>query len=148
MVVMLLALGGCSADEGRIPPRGEPTAASGGSTRQVVADWDDVEAAVNLAVSQSQSAILEARNDKDKGDRCKWYTLLTIREETGTLEVCREGEGPPLEGKPEALVIKAKLGPTGDSNYEKMLLDFVEQRLKALVGDKVAPIPDPWGINR
>jgi hypothetical protein len=150
LLIVVLALLGACADVGSLPPPGEPTVASGGSTRRVTADWDDVHAAVDLAVSQSQTAMLRqrARGGGGGADRCTVYDLLTIRDDTGILEICREREGPPLTDQPESLLITARIGAAGDANYERMLLDYLEKRLTQLIGDKAAPVPDPFGYNR
>jgi hypothetical protein len=147
LLIVVAGLLSACADVGSLPPPGEPTVASGGSTRRVTADWDDVHAAVDLAVSQSQAAMLGQR-DRGGADRCTVYDLLTIRDDTGILEICREREGPPVTDRPEPLVITARIGAAGDANYEKMLLDYLEKRLTQLIGDKAAPVPDPFGYNR
>ncbi len=134
---------------GYLPSRGAP---SDGTTGRVDADWDDVDAAVDIAVSQAECGFEEWHDDRASGDRRRWYVLQTIREERATLEIRREragapaAAGPTAEG-PEPLVIFCKVGDSGDAKYEALIISLIADRLTALKGDRTAPIPSPWGIN-
>ncbi len=149
---------GAGRAEGLLDPPGAPTGPTG-TVRQVVADWDDVEAAVDIAVSRAQCGYLEWHSDRKWGgsggpvergpDRRRWYTLLTIRGAEVMLEITRDAEGGavPLIGSPEAMTIRCRVGPEGDANYEALLVGYLAERLEELKGNKAVPIVDPWGIN-
>jgi len=124
----------------------------------MLADWDDIEAAVDLAVSRSQCGYLEWHSDKPGGgsplpdpeypDRRRWYTLLTIRDAQVLLDIRRDSSQPPSRDAPEPITIRCRVGPQGDSAYERVILDHLSARLAELRGDRTVPIPDPWGVNQ
>ncbi|MBL8758147.1 MAG: hypothetical protein JNK35_06945 [Phycisphaerae bacterium] len=158
MLALLVGSVGCAGQpEGVLPPPG-PATGEAGSVLQMLADWDDIEAAVDLAVSRSQCGYLEWHSDKPGGgspvpdpanpDRRRWYTLLTIRDAQVLLDIRRDSSHPPSRDAPEPITIRCRVGPEGDSAYERVILDHLSARLAELRGDRAVPIPDPWGVNR
>ncbi|MGD9689015.1 MAG: hypothetical protein AB7K52_01325 [Phycisphaerales bacterium] len=161
-------LSGCASIDpqaGLAPDRGSPTVSAqrplesnqgeaiGGTERVIEGDWDDVDAVVDIAVTQSQCGFLDWQSDRGGWvgggeDRRRWYRLLTIREQEAELELRRESEGPAKQAVPGPIRVRCRVGPDGDSNYERLILDRVAQRFQELKGDKVAPIANPWGTNQ
>ena len=118
-----------------------------GTTRTVVADWDDLAAAMDYAQTWAECAYVRA--DRPPGDAVVRFELLTIDEKSGTLEVRREGPTGPKTGTgdppPQPITITARIGPAGDRRREARLVEALASRLEALRGKAYAPIAAPLG---
>ncbi|MBC7773458.1 MAG: hypothetical protein H7210_13255 [Pyrinomonadaceae bacterium] len=109
---------------------GVPDMASFQSREALVADWNDVDAAVQHAASVSEMAFVGAGTN-DAGQRvCE---LRTIREETAWIIIERSVEGDPA-GESIRLTLQAKVGRFGNAEREALLLSSVRARLRKLHG--------------
>lgn len=114
---------------------------SGGSSAELVGDWNDAYAAANLAISESEMASLEEQGSDREG---RWvFTLTTIEGEDGRLELNRL---PKAEGQPARVGATVIIGQAGDRDREARLLERVRDRLTRLAGKDSAPIDSPMGI--
>jgi hypothetical protein len=96
----------------------------------VIADWNDVDAAVEVAVKKAEVA-LDGPPRRSQGRTV--YPLRTVRDEPGELTVERS------EG--DLITVSAKLGRFGeDKDREARLVGAVTRRLKDLRGVEHAPI--------
>ncbi len=110
-----------------------PDHAALGQRERIVADWNDTDAAVDLAASNSEMAVV-SMGTNDTGERV--YVLRTIRDEPAwlTLRRTRDAEqSAPLE-------ITARVGRFGDSGQEYRLLRELRRRLTDLHGVATSPI--------
>lgn len=128
-------LAGCAAD--RSVPAGVP-AEEGGVL--VNGDWDDVDAAVEAAVSKVQMTVVSSDDGEGSGP---WvYQLVTITDEPARLVVRR----PPGSAAParvrgtETLQIEASVGRFGNPRQERALIAALRERLGDLAGVDFAPI--------
>ncbi len=153
-VAILLA--GCSAGPGPIgaesPPLG--TAPSGPVERTIEADWDDLEAALTVALSACELATegvdsemvdvvrtdeFSAEGYADRVEVARVWTLLTKDGRAGRLEVRRSLEHAKRRG-PAEIELSARIGPFGARGEEACLLDAMLRRLERLRGRVVAPV--------
>lgn len=121
-VLTLIAVGqpGCASLE----PAGPP------GPRTVLADWDDVDAAVEVAVKSAEVAL----DGPPRRSRSRMvYSLRTVSDEPGELVVERAGG--------EVLTVSATIGRFGgDKEREARLVGAVVRRLKQLRGKEWAPV--------
>lgn len=145
-----LTLAGCS---GGGPTDLTPGPATGGTIRTLEADWNDVEAAVDIAMSEAETAVVTTNDASD------WFALydfglITIDDRRGTLVASRLNP-PPAPTKsstddlataavrgPEPIRFFCRIGPQGDQNREDLILSSVERRLRQLRGRGAAAIPN------
>lgn len=102
----------------------------------LTADWNDLDAAADVAAGRAQLAILRATSP----DPCtRRYELTSVRGEPGALTVTRPHPcDTPGESIP--LTIEATLGRFGDPPRERTLLNAFTSRLADLHGVEFAPI--------
>lgn len=123
------ALGACAGGPG-FPERG---GSSQGSARVVVGDWDDVDAAVDLACSVSQTAIVSRTIEGAE----RRYELLVLGDEPGWV-VARQIERD--QAGADEITLRACLGAYGEPAWEEQFLDATQRRLRELHGRDAAPI--------
>ncbi len=125
--VSLAALGGCEMPSGEGRLLG---ASSDGTQATAVADWDDIEAAMDVAISKLEMAV-EARPTREelrsdgRGASTVTYQLVTIRDEPARVTFSRNKSLAWSDGSahgPEPITIVARVGRWGDSAREEELL--------------------------
>jgi hypothetical protein len=120
VLTLFLVAGGCASG---LEPVGEPGA------RVVVADWDDVDAAVEVAVKRSEVGLAgPARREEGR----VVFPIRTISDEAGELVVTR-GEG-------DRVTVEASIGRFGDAAWESRVVGAVARRLRELGGVEWAPV--------
>lgn len=124
--------------------RGAP---SPGQQVTVQADWADVPAALDLALSAIEAAPLRVSDDDAGRYRVE---LVTILDRAGWLEATRTAPppGPVAASRPEPVTLRARVGRDGDGVLESRLLEAAAARLTALAGKDAAPIDGPFGLSR
>ncbi len=136
--------GGCSG-----PSTGNGLMATRGETAMVIADWNDVDAAVLHGVQISEMGIVETL--PAEADR-RVFRLRTIGDEPAVLIVSRstgaratrgvEGVGATTGlGGPEGIKLEARVGRFGNREKEQRLVNAVRARLGRLSGVDYAPLP-------
>mgnify|MGYP001493823331 CR=1 FL=1 len=145
IVLGLAALtGGCAG-----PSTGDGLLATRGETAMVIADWNDVDAAVEHGALTSEMAIVERLPPEP--DR-RVFRLRTIGDEPAVLIVTRataprsdrgvDGVGSTTGvGGPEGMKLEARVGRFGDRAKEERLVNAVRARLGRLPGVDYAPLP-------
>ena len=124
---------GCSGDR----PVRPPVILAGAATSEVLADWDDVEAAVSVALSNTE-LVKVGVNRADPARRV--YTLRTSKDEPAGLTI--ERLGPLVDGEPVTLLATCSIGRFGDAEREREFLGLIVRRLEQLRGVEVAPLRD------
>jgi hypothetical protein len=123
-------------------------ASSEGTQATAMADWDDIEAAMDVAISKLEMAV-EARPSREelrsdqRGAECVEYKLVTIRDEPARVLFCRNKKLAWSDGSaagPEPITILVRVGRWGDSAREEELLKAIRARLNDLKGVDWAPI--------
>lgn len=147
-------MGGCVPRSSRLP---ETAGLSGPSpvSGSVVADWDDVEAAVMVGVPRCDTAVERRRRVLDPAvvvdagatvppmyaadDYVRYeYDVVTIRGLSGLLVVER---GVPATGEgPIPINLMCRIGPSGSPEFEACVVDSVSRRLVQLRGVRWAPV--------
>ncbi len=125
------------------PSWNQPAVHSTGTTRIIVGDWDDAEAAVTVATRQVELAILRvARPTPNQVD----FDTIAPSDETGRLTLIRRPDPARSAGSGgrggESLQATARLGTYGDTRREAALLDRLERRLSQLEGVEYAPLDE------
>jgi len=100
------------------------------SSTKVRGDWNDVDAAVEVAASKSEMALMEATTDAAGRRVC---VLRTIRDETALLVIERGSDGS-SSGESVMLALRARVGRFGNPEAEGRLLRHVTERLRELRG--------------
>ena len=131
LTLLGLMLIGCSATPS--PPPVDASRTEQGSELFVIAEWDDVPAAVETASSQAEMA-LEATHRTD--ERME-FTIRLIGGERATLVAVRTGESSGVTSSTIRLI--AKVGAFGAQDAERRLLGYVVARLRQLHGVEWAP---------
>ena len=145
--IVALLFCGCSGPAGNGPSHEGPEPAR--APVEVVADWNDIDASVLAAVSQSEAAVLSITEESG----AKVFKLLYISNEPGTLRVWAadpskiptdklERAAPSIE-----LRLSATVGYWGHPERERKLERDVEKRLKQLAGVEFAPLPSGWSLE-
>jgi hypothetical protein len=124
--------------------RGSPTTPPG-TTREIAGDRDDLDAAVDVAISASQLALVR-REEPEPG--VVRYTLLTLGDEPGVAEVrtlrhdaaSDAVAGAEGSARGKAMVVTVRIRARGDDGWEKRFLDALAKRLGQLRGVDAAPI--------
>lgn len=119
--------------------------------REVVADWDDLEAAIRSGEGEAELVVADKfgmHGPITKLGPMTWvYDVLTVGGERGTLVAAgrprRPGEGGNLPGK-EVIVLRCDLGYPGQnsSRREVLFLNSIVDRLRELRGVDWAPPKD------
>lgn len=135
--------GGCAAPDATLGAhRIEPAPAS---ERQMEAEWIDVPAAVDLALSAAEAAALDTQPARS-GERYR-YELTTIDGLNGWLELERDAFGPrESDEAAEIIMARCRIGSGGDRARQEHLLSALADRLAALRGKRVAPINNVFGL--
>ncbi len=125
VAALMLGSGGCGG--ARFPGRGVESA---GSQRVVAGDFDDVDAAVDVACSASELAIVTKATDEDGTRR---FEMVTVGDELAWA-TAREvvGSG--------GIEVRVRIRADGDAAWEKAFLDAVQKRLGQLRGPNAAPV--------
>lgn len=97
-------------------------------------DWNDVDAALEVALTRAQMAILS--RSADGPDRITWQ-LLSVRDEPAQLTAARP---PGRTQNPTDITLEARIGHFGDPQREEQFLKYVERRLEQLAGVDYAPL--------
>jgi len=146
-----LALAGCSGG----PAGGGPIVtgpASTGTEQVVEADWDDIEAAVDIGMSRVEAAVCRVREPELQW-RAYAFDVLNIHDQRGTLTFERlnppEKPGPrdldQLAARakpPESIRVRCHISERGDSTQERAMIEAVVARLVELKGAGAVPIKD------
>ena len=127
----LLFASGCAVnhDSKRVAPLDTP--------REVKADWDDADAAVEVALHHVQMAKDHEELSPDELERR--YYLWTITDEPAQLTLRRKT----IENGPQPIMMEASVGRFGDPGREAGLIRAVRHRLRALSGVTHAPVTSP-----
>lgn len=120
---MMIGLVAC-AGEGVTPPGAISISKLGAG------DWDDIDAAVEVGMSEAEVARVDASTSSDGLTRT--YELRTITDEPAWLVARREEDG--------RVGLGARVGRFGDPEREARLIRGVAARLKALYGVDWAPV--------
>lgn len=131
-MLIAIAIAGCASG-----PTGSADGASPEqNSRTVVADWEDVPAAVSVATGQVELAVVD-RSNPDPNRLV--YELKSIRDEPGVLEVSRPQNGW-IPGLPVVLTLRCEVGRFENKKTQDHLLHTLMQRLQDLRGVDAAPI--------
>lgn len=104
-----------------------------GRTESMTADWNDIDAAVDLAASESELMIQSAGADNPDE---RIYLLRSIRDEPVWLRVRR----PAGQDESASLELTARVGRFGDLAREREFLSNLRRRLGQLHGVGTHPI--------
>lgn len=114
------------------------------STAEASADYDDVDAAVAVAASKNEMAVMWSNGASESPRR---YYLKTVKDEPVYLFVGKQASferrpvrDPKAPIPPDQLVMRCTVGRFGDSDREEELLDDLRERLEDLYGKNAAPI--------
>lgn len=105
------------------------------SSERCVADWDDVDAAIDVGASKSEMAVVSWGMNAD-GERA--YKLRTALDEP--VWVCAKRVGDPKKEESALLELRARVGRFGDADREERLLRAVRKRLDELCGVATSPL--------
>ena len=127
---------GCSGpSQGVQPARGVAPSATSPVQTTIVADWDDLQAAVGFALSRTE--LVRVSVFRPTEDRVE-FRLRSSRDEPGLLVATREDEW--CGGDPVTMTLTCTVGRFGDPAREQQFLELVAERLGQLRGVEVAPI--------
>jgi hypothetical protein len=103
----------------------------------VVADWNDTDPAVEVALHQVQMALVH--KTREEGDLERRYELLTHTDESAVLILRRDRPTIQLQ----TITLEAHVGRFGDADREDRLVRSVRHRLRSLAGVDHAPVTLP-----
>jgi len=129
----LAAAGGCRARVVSTPPARGEAHEDRWSVARIVADADDLEAALIVAAGR-QTVAIEEQHEPEPGRVV--FRLRTAAGPPGVLEASWN----PEEGSPTEIVLRARLGHFGDPEAERTLLRRTARRLEQLRGPGAAPL--------
>ncbi len=101
---------------------------------QIEADWDDVDAAVEVGVGQAESVVVHTDPSPDNLQRR--YALKHVSGLTGVL-TARVESG---DHDPRPISFTCTMGAMENGGLAQNILDRIAVRLKDLKGKEVAPI--------
>lgn len=134
-------LGGCRSGGDRLVEPGvvvAPVILESGQARVVRGDWNDVDAAVSVGLSDAEMAVLRVR--VRSADRIE-YELESILDEPGELIVTREpGTAALADGPGLPIRLEARVGRWLDETRAWRLLRGTARRLEDLAGVEFKPI--------
>jgi hypothetical protein len=129
----------------------QDTGLLGFQTQRITADWDDVDAALDVGLTRGQSAIVSSTRTA-KNAR---FDLVTITGREGWIEFARQSEAAPAAGlAPETITITAHIQGQQGPVLAERLLEATAKRLRQLAGVATAPIeasdlaPEPMHDTR
>jgi len=125
---LLLGCGSTASEGARFigPNFGSPRTAS------IVADWNDVDAAVEVGVPRAEMAVIF---DETPSPDERVFSVKDIADERGTLRIWRTSG----DATPE-IKLEARVGLFGEPEKERKLLECVCARLEELKGVEWAPV--------
>lgn len=104
-----------------------------------MADFDDVDAAVDAAVGRVEAAVLSSKQTTEGWE----YELVLLHGEPGRLKVSKAGS--PVDSESAGILeVRAALGLWGMPSLERKLESDVATRLNQLSGVDFAPLPAGW----
>lgn len=124
-------LGACSSG-------GTPFQVMEGERVVAAGDWDDADAAVQVAASRLEMAVVSTTVKALGSGEEKLYVLRTAGDEPVTLRLTRKGAA--ASGPGQVIEIEAKVGRFGDADRERRLARRVRDRLADLRGKDFAPL--------
>jgi hypothetical protein len=117
---------------------------STGTTVQAIGDWNDLDAALELAAPSVELALEHAESPAEfRGRTQRVWTLRGIRDETATVTATagESGDDRSLQRAGTIpITLSASIGNLGDSTRERTLLNTMKQRLGKLAGVDFAPL--------
>lgn len=122
--VVGVVLAGCGG--AHFPKRG---AESLGSARSVAGDFDDVDAAVDVACSVCELAVVTKSSDEDGTRR---FEMVTVTDEPAWATARESSDG--------VVEMRVRIRDVGDAAWEDQFLDAVQKRLWQLKGVTSAPV--------
>ncbi|MEM7754914.1 MAG: hypothetical protein AAF297_04680 [Planctomycetota bacterium] len=126
-----------------------------GTVRTVEADWDDLDAALDRALSVCQIATLTRSGDRRRVEREDRYgstpyedfvetsvlwSLTTRDGRPGELQATRSVRGALGTGRGNEITLRVRIGLFGTPSEEACVLDAMEGRLAKLRGPVAVPI--------
>lgn len=114
--------------------RSHPDSAERVSWIEARGDWNDLDAAMEVAASKVESAVV-TREDLPGG--VSRFTLVTSTDEDGWLRATALA---PITPATLPMRLEARFGATGDSARESRLLEALRARLEQLAGKDWAPM--------
>ncbi len=129
--MLAVALAGCGADFVQSRPSRTPPLSA-----RAVADWDDLDAAVEVAAAKAELAVVSRRDERDGSARVE---LVSATDEPALL-VARPAHGYSPGPRPILIDLSLGVGRFGDSTRERIFLDAVKSRLEQLAGVDWAPL--------
>lgn len=106
----------------------------------LVADWDDLDAAVEVACTRQQLAPIGTTEEEPHR---RTYELRSPGDEPAWVFAERQGEAlPGTDGRipPQPITLRARFGRFGDEGREAALVDAVARRMRQLAGVDYAPL--------
>lgn len=136
LLALAMPLAGCAGDA--VPPEPRlPQDAESPQRAEVVADWDDVQAAVTVALNRTELVKVSAQGPTADSFEVRLRSSL---DEPGLLTVRRAA--PPGQPDPVPITLTARVGRFGDPPRERQFLDLIVRRLGQLRGVETAPLED------
>lgn len=134
MAAWVCVLSGCAGDG--------PLLVGTAERAQLVADWNDIDAAVEVGAGQNEMAVVSTESPSEDE---RVFELRTAGAEPGRVVARRSGVMQASGAKsvgPQAIDLQAQVGRFGDSKREKRLIASIRKRLGDLTGVDWAPIDD------
>lgn len=100
-----------------------------GSVRSVAGDFDDVDAAVDLACSVGELAVVTKSSDEEGTRR---FEMVTVTDEPAWATARESRDG--------VVEVRVRIRDVGDAAWEDQFLDVVQKRLGQLKGVASAPV--------
>ncbi len=124
-------LPGCTAR------RFDPPIPSDGWREIARGDWDDLDAAVEVACMRHEIARVSAADEPtgDAGSRRRVFTLVTAGSEPVSIQATGQGVTDPGD-----IVLTVRVGHFGDERRERAIARTLSRRLRDLAGVTVAPL--------
>lgn len=109
------------------------------STTRVVADWNDIDAAIDVAGEALEMAVLSSNRPEEPS---RIIRLKTVQDQSVIVVVEREPEPPtpqpgPDDGEGVLMILRSTVGRFGDGARERKLLGALGKRLEELRGVEV-----------
>ncbi len=101
---------------------------------RIEADWDDVDAAVEVGVGQAEAVVVHSEPSPD--GLAKGYQLKHVSGVTGVLTARIAPDGK----DPQPISFTCTMGAMENGGLAQTILDRIGRRLKDLKGKEVAPI--------
>ncbi len=117
-----------------------------GPAVEVMADWDDLEAAVEVAMGANQLALLHRH---DLGPMHREYHMVNVLDAPVVVTAraldaeSTEGGGDAVHGQSIVIELTCRYGWSGDPGRESTIIRAVVRRLRQLHGRDYAPLHAP-----